>query len=535
MTKAWSGPFITARATGERRRILDPLGLDAAGAYMIRGHLLPGITGGLQHARYFSLMTWIVGSFEVSGSRLSWRSYQRRVEHALRLAIKLANPEIRGLVGTDSTPNIAGTRSQAIHSLDKQAPSSFQAQYYGASVDAIGLITRPPGRPPQLTPLGRTLFVAVEEALEEMPDSIRSAGRRLQAGPSEMATAHIERLSEFFQLRTVEAGDPEHEPLVRAVGGLDADGARTGADSRKRARVFGLVIALMGHPATPIGDWRDLLESVTGPSIPPEISASFTEELEAWRCFGERQAQRMAVGGVWSTVFDWIRNEDPFGIAISKLVERALQLLPRARAARASVADPLHDRTWNEFVGAVSEEAGASRRQRFEYRRTLMSELSARSPLPAAERLRVALKLLATCMATWHAEDRAADLLAYGLHQHGGEARMSLAWVANELLARGEQTVASVLRWLIERCVLDQLQRVGYAKGPGTTKLLLAREEDTVLLARDDTEIHPYAQDTNRLGATIALLDGMSLVRRHERGCEVTPAGRRFLAAVKEA
>lgn len=503
---------------------------------MIRRHLLPGITSGLQHARYFSLMTWVVGSYDVSGSRLVWRTYRRRVEHALRIAIKLANPDIKGLVGTESTPDLSGQKSAAVHSLEKQAPSSFEAQYYGASFDAVGLAKRPPGAAPQLTPLGLALFTAVEEELSAMPVGVRAAAQLLQSGPDELSTGSFERLSEFFQLRRVESDELEHEPLVSAVGGLETDGEKAGGDATKRARVFGLILALVDHRSTGIVDWRDILGTVCGPYVPSDIAEEFEEELEAWRCFGERQSERMALGAVWSAVFEWVESEVPFGLPVSMLLQRALNLLPEPRTSRSSVAEPYPGQDWGAFEDAVSKQAGGSRDQRYEYRQTLMSDLerSARAPLSAAERIRIALKLLALCMVTWRAEERAADMFAHGLNLQGGEARMSLSWLAEELGARRNQSVASVLRWLIERCVLDQLQRVGYAKGPGTTKLLLVREEETVLLAREGTVIHPFAQDTNRLGAALALLEGMSLATWGGAGCDLTPAGERFLEAVKQ-
>lgn len=536
MSIVMEGPFLTSRATGERRRILDPLGLDAVGANIVRRHLLPGITSSLQHVRYFSLMTWIVGSFEVSDTRLSWTVYRRRLEQAMRIAIKHADPAIRGLIGTDSTPSLDGLQASARIGIDtrNRIPSAFEAQNYGASFGAIGLAHRPPGGAPVLSALGRALYQAVEEEIEAAPRAIRTASRRLQAAPVDATVTELERLSEFFTLRTVETDEPEWEPLLWAVGGIHADDAQSDGDARQRGRTFALVLAALSRHSLVATSWGDLLGLLSGPHLPSDVAEVFPEELEAWRCFGERQAQRIALGALWSVVHGWVEAEAPFGLSVESILQRAVSLLPDM-GARAAPGDALHaGLSWVELVEATNVAAGATREGRFDRRRELMYALerAQRDELPSDERIASALRLLALCMATWREEEREADLLALSLHEHGGESRMSLAWMARGLEARRRDQVAGVLRWLVERCVLDQLQRVGYAKGPGTSKVLLVREEDTVLLAREDAHFFFMVQDTNRLGATLAMLEGLSLVEWTDERYLTTSAGSAFLMQV---
>lgn len=536
MSLVTEGPFLTSRATGARRRILDPLGLDAVGANIVRRHLLPGITSSLQHVRYFSLMTWIVGSFEDSNSRLSWPVYQRRLEQAMRVAIKHANPEIRGLIGTDSTPSLEGLKSNARIPIDtrNRVPSAFEAQNYGASFGAIGLAHRPPGRAPVLSTLGRALFQTVEEEVEAAPSAVRMAARRLQAAPVDATVSELEHLSEFFALRTVETDEPEWEPLLTAVGGISTTGAHARGDSPQRARTFALVLAVLSRRSLVVGSWSDLLALLSGPHLPGDILEAFPEELEAWRCFGERQSQRLAHGALWSVVHGWVEAEFPFGLSVESILHRAVSLLPDSGARGARGDLPQAGLPWEELVGAADVAAGATRAGRFDRRQELMSALerAQRDKLPSDERIRIALQLLTLCMATWREEEREADLIALSLHEHGGESRLSLAWMVRELEARRRDPVADVLRWLVERCVLDQLQRVGYAKGPGTSKVLLVREEDAVVLAREDARFYFMVQDSNRLGSTLAMLEGLSLLEWADDRYLTTSAGAAYLARV---
>lgn len=530
------GPFLTSRATGARRRILDPLGLDAVGANIVRRHLLPGITSSLQHVRYFSLMTWIVGSFEDSNTRLSWPVYQRRLEQATRIAIKHADPDIRGLIGTDSTPSLEGLKPGARISIDtrNRIPSAFEAQNYGASFGAIGLAHRLPGRAPVLSALGRALFQAVEEEVEAAPSVVRTAARRLQVAPVDAAVAELEHLSEFFMLRTVETGEPEWEPLLTAVGGVSTAGAHVHGDAPQRARTFALVLAVLSRRSLVAGSWSDLLALLAGPHLPDDVLEAFPEELEAWRCFGERQSQRLALGALWSVVHAWVEVEFPFGLSVETILRRAVSLLPEIGPRGAPRDLPYAERAWEELVGATDAHAGATRPSRFDRRQELTSKLerAQRDKLPSDERIQIALQLLALCMATWWEEEREAELTALSLHEHGGESRLALAWMSREFESRRRDTVAGVLRWLVERCVLDQLQRVGYAKGPGTSKVLLVREEDSVVLAREDAHFFFMVQDTNRLGATLAMLEGLSLVEWEDDRYLTTSAGAAFVRNV---
>lgn len=544
------GPFLTARATGERHRILDPLGLDAAGASILRRHLLPGLTAGLQHARYFSLMAWIVRSFEMSDTPVQWHTYRRFVEQALRIAIKHADPKVRGLVGTDSTPSLRDDLD-AVWPVDVAAPSCFQPAYYGASFTGLGLARKGAGGMPALTPLGRALAQAVETEIASARRAVRAAVRRVQEGRPELDGEDLALIAECFRLRCIAPDEPEHAPLVTAIGGLRAGAARRLAGvvaqdrgpDQVRARVLGLVLALLGEHSVRVTGSDDLLRIVAGPVVPASIRARFPAELEAWRCFGERQVERIALGAIWSAVFRWVRSEAPFGVPVDTLVARAVGLLPSAAEddhggdgeEEDLDAAPYADRPWGEFEDVVGRGAGSTRKARFAAGQMLAADLEdcERSEWPMATRIQYGLRLLALAMYSWRVDGREADPIASVLHRHGGEERLPLAWLAREVAARREEPVAAVVRWLIERCVLEQVQRVGYAKGPGTTKLLLVREEDAVVLARDDAEVRPFAQDTNRLGAVLALLEGLSLTERDNARIVRTAAGDEVLEALE--
>jgi hypothetical protein len=215
-------------------------------------------------------------------------------------------------------------------------------------------------------------------------------------------------------------------------------------------------------------------------------------------------------------------------------VQRAVDLLPNVPRRGQPTGEPVAAQAWGTFEDVIAKQAGPSRGTRFDFEAELVDALkaNARTPLPTSRRIELALKLLAIIMVSWRLDEREADMFVYGLHHHGGESRMSLAWFARQLDERRGQPIGSVLRWLIERCVLDQLQRVGYSKGPGTSKLLLVREENAVLLVRPEAAVHPFAQDANRLGATLALLEGLSLTEWDGDQLVRSAAGDEFLAAV---
>lgn len=526
------GPFFTERVTGKQQRILDPLGLDAAGATIIRRHLLPGITSGLQHARYFSFMSWIAGSFSISRTRLDWQEYRQRLEHALRIAAKCADGDLRGIVGATSTPIIKGSKGTERVLLKNSAPSCFEAQYYGASFGSMQLADRPRGRAPDLRPLGDALYTAVEDAIRAEGSKLASVVEKLQTAPSEMLVRDLEILADFFRFREIKPGEPEFEPLLSAVGGLDSDNAFGTQNGQVRARVFALILAVLSEPGTKVGTWYELLHVLTGPRLPIGIAESFGEVLEAWRCFGERQSERLVFGGLWSVVLEWIRSEGLEGVDHGEILHRA-RALAGASLKGLATDKPIDSITWGEFEDAVAVRAGNSLKKRFDFRNTLLEELYAPEDKSSMkQRIALALTLAAECNATWKSEERAGDPFAYELHNLGGPMRMTVAWLTEELEAKRGWTLLNVLTWLIERCVLEQLQRVGYSKNRGSDALLLARDESRLILARPDATIQPLAQDTNRLEAALRLMQGLSLVTVTEGVYRTTPSGQEFLGLV---
>ncbi|MBW7934318.1 MAG: hypothetical protein H3C62_12095 [Gemmatimonadaceae bacterium] len=534
MTAYQGGPFLTARADGGSTRILDPLGMDATGAAMIRQHLFPGMTGGLQHIRYFSLMSWIVGSFHERRANSSWRVYARRVEHALRIGALHAEPALRGIIGRDSTPVLTGLAGGAQVSLDKKVPSAFGAQYYGASFEALGFARRPRDEAPRFSALGTLMWEAAETEVEGQATSVRKALELLRAAPSEMRVSQLIEASAFLQLRQIRPGAPEHQPLTRAFVGRAPIEPRSDGARATRARSLALLLDIINEETVAIESAASMLEVLWNGRVSRASKDEFPAELATWRCFGERQEQRAAIGAIWYIVRAWMSAEAPRGIAPSLLGERAVSLLPLASRRRASADLPCADMTWGQYEDIVAEAAGATVQGRSSYRRGLRARVSvAGSGAPTAEeRLRLALQLMAATTSAWRVEERGADMATYALHAHGGAARMTLPWFASMMETKRGESVATVVRWLIERCALDQVQRVGYAKGPGISKVVLVREDDEVRFARETPRDDPFMQDANRLQAALAMLEGIALIKRQQDRFVTTAAGRSVLAAL---
>jgi hypothetical protein len=527
-----SGPFFTARSRDTQRRILDPLGLDAVGATILRSHLLPGITAGLRHSRYFSFLTWIAGSYELTHRRLSWASYRSRVEHTIRMAARLADPEVRGVVGIDSTPIVEGLRRSVRIPLSNRAPSAFEAQYYGASFGAMDLANRPSRQPPELRPLGRTLFQAFEDTVGGCRLPVTHAVRRLQEAPEEITVGDIELLAELFQFRALQPGEPEHEVLALTVGGLGFDSEESSEGNRNRSRVFALILAVLDDRSHRITEWSDLLEVLVRPSLPSRLQEIFGDELGAWKCFGDRQVQRSIFGGVWSVLYDWVRVASPAGDELENLKRRARELVrPHVEQTRSGAT---REMSWTDFFEQTAQETGHTRDEQFEYRWSLSRSLVAHAkyPLTTAERLARALRVAAACHYMWSAEERAAELQSLALHTYGGASRLSMVWMLNQLDERRAAPVLEILDWLIERCVLEQLTRVAYSKPKGTEALLIARDESRLVLTRPDATVDPLAQDTNRLEAALRLMEGLSFIELVEDRLRPTETGRDFALAV---
>lgn len=226
--------------------------------------------------------------------------------------------------------------------------------------------------------------------------------------------------------------------------------------------------------------------------------------------------------------------EWPRGMSPSHIAERAVSLLPQVSRRGSSPDLPCAAMTWGDYEDVVAGDAGVTVQGRSSYRRSLRQRVSATGDgaPPAEERLRLALQLMAASTAAWRKEQRGADMGAYALHAHGGAARMTMPWFAHLLETKRGESVATVVRWLIERCALDQVQRVGYAKGPGISKVVLVREDDEVRFAREAPRDDPFMQDANRLQAALAMLEGIALIKRQQDRFVTTGAGRAVLTAL---
>ena len=419
-----------------------------------------------------------------------------------------------------------------MQSLVNDAPSAFEAQYYGASFGAMELAHRPFRRPPALRPLGHALFQAFEDTIAQCSSPVVQAVRNLQEAPEEISVGQIRLLSELFEFRALLPEEPEHEVLALTVGGLGFESEESSVGNQNRARVFALILAALDIKGSRITDVWDLLRFLVQPAPPTRLQEEFGAELGAWRCFGDRQVQRTAFGGVWSALYEWIRAASYEGVPLEVLKARARELLrPQVERTRSGVKE---SPSWGEFVERTARACGDSKQERFAFRWDLSRALVAhvKYPLTTEERLLRALQVAAACHHSWIADDRGSELMSVALHGYGGSSRLSMTWMLEQLEERRTASVSDVLDWIVERCVLEQIMRVAYTKPRSIEALLIARDEDRLVLTRPDATVEPLAQDTNRLEAALRLMGGLSLVESTDDGLRPTPTGREFARAI---
>jgi len=115
---------------------------------------------------------------------------------------------------------------------------------------------------------------------------------------------------------------------------------------------------------------------------------------------------------------------------------------------------------------------------------------------------------------------------------HTGRNRIAMGWLLSETDVRSEFDLPEYVRWLIERCVLDQANYVALAKlAAGQFRFFVLRDSDGYRLIRDQGAGAYLNYDSSRFLSAYRLLAGLNLVTL-ENEWQVTPAGREVLKRV---
>lgn len=162
-----------------------------------------------------------------------------------------------------------------------------------------------------------------------------------------------------------------------------------------------------------------------------------------------------------------------------------------------------------------------------EMARDIMSDTTTGS-----ERMAVAVVLLLGVVAQWRAERGLLSQFNRDLHAHGGPARLSLPWMADELQRRGSHTLGSLVQWLVEWCVLSQSMRVAYEKIEQGDRFFIQRTDGGYVINGERQRVSAYfAYDSSRLGGAMSILRELALIRR-STAYSLTAAGERVRRVV---
>lgn len=541
-------PSWTALVPTEESGGRYPLAMEAVGAHMVASYLLPAITNATPHPRYYSFFAWVFDTFDKivaprvpeSGRAKAQRRWRAHLEHAFRACTLHTEPSAKQIIGFRSAIRFEGLSPSAAVRLDAVSPTAFAPQYYGAAFAYLGLGYRASDRM-RLTSLGQEMAAAFQESLTAgMSRSESQALRILLSGKPRVPARVLFELAERFRVRTVRAQEPEHAPLIQALFRLDPsrrqpDPVAERAD-RVRAIGLGLLLDLTKQSDGALTSTADLYRLWATSSFADGRSVVFREAayntaFSVWQRYQERQHQKLAVNAVWHEVLNGLDDTHGTPVPAAALVGRCQRLAASSPLLAKWVgAQPLRQ-TVAAATAAVLGRLPAAANGRGAVAHDMAGDIMS-DTTTGTERIGLAIVLLLSVVAQWRAERAHLSQFNRDLHAHGGAARLSLPWMADELQRRGSHPLGSLVQWLVEWCVLSQSMRVAYEKLEQGDRFFIQRTEGGYVINGERQRVSAYfAYDSSRLGGAMSILRELALLKRGT-AYTLTTAGERVRRAV---
>lgn len=288
---------------------IDLLGVTGPGDRMNR-LLLPALTGGTNHPRYFSFLTWITDRFHKQKeiSKVSKFKEYLNVYESLFVASCLFHHreknDLRGIIGRRSVKKVDWDGLREI-SLDEirggSETSAWDAVNYKPSTAALKLVGYSSGSDPSLVRgIGERVADGFEASLG--PEIISRLNDLDRASKKSVSIEFVSLFASKACLCCSGMSDKERVALADAIVLAEhVDSSRPGV--LEQSKTFGLLLDLISKiPVLSDSDWceENILRAVSGANAPISPERPFLETFHGWRLQLMRSLQRFALESIWN-------------------------------------------------------------------------------------------------------------------------------------------------------------------------------------------------------------------------------------------
>ncbi|MDE5726688.1 MAG: hypothetical protein K2H94_01005 [Duncaniella sp.] len=231
---------------------LNQLGLRNAAEQMFTT-LLPGLNNVSRRIRYYSFYCWIISHFYLGRETVvaaGFDPYIRRAEYLLALTNAI-DQNIQGIPGImKASDSIASDEDQ--FSLDEdywKNPGGILPQYYGASLDELGLAVRVEGKSRLYNITRATSFISGERLAEEFAVSVDTDGDKFLAAVSSglVTREELKELQCSFRMAGIVSSERERLLLAEMLVQVDNPQAAEAAGHRRETIRYVLEYLSDGH------------------------------------------------------------------------------------------------------------------------------------------------------------------------------------------------------------------------------------------------------------------------------------------------
>lgn len=517
-----------------------PLGLEPVGRWFV-DQLLPDVTNGTAHVRYYSFFCWVLRTFldQVAAGRLERTDQDQqwwltRMENLFRYATLYADQRdgtaTTGLVGISEAakrPLPVDDPDALVEVGERFAATAFIPANYRASFSALGC-AEVEGDVANLTmATGVPLAEAFHQKVLQVPDA--GDDLRILLTPSETVPMRvIAKFADAIRLRGVPPEDSEHPLLVNLL--FRTEHARQRQDlargDRQRSHTLALLLDILDRSGEPLHpkDFHGVFASGRLPSGenygPP---APLADTWTTWRRYQEREFERVALYSLLYVIVPEIHVQKQIqgGATTRSLVAAVLRQAAGAPLLNEWGIDSLSSLSVAGAMDLLRERLDTSGRgpeRSIEplARRVMRSK-------DAGEIAAGSLLLFLLVLILWQERAPHQPSWARRMHEHGGEERLSLATAGKDLELRRSESLADFAAWLIEGYVLSQTFRVAMQKlAAGDFRFFLAMGDDGYEVVKDPPDGRLYYPP--RISPMFRMLAELHLLSADDDG-RVMPTG----------